>query len=65
MRSKDKVEMHFDAPRVLANRFKRALAVSKFSTQAEFFRFHMIQFVESKEKAIHRGKRDEKQSSGP
>ena len=45
MRSRDKIEIHFDAPRVLANLFKQALAESEWSSQAEFFRFHMMQFV--------------------
>jgi len=48
--SRDVVEMHFDVPRMLSNRFKQALVESEFSTQAEFFRFHIIRFVESKEK---------------
>ena len=43
--SRDKVEMHFDAPRVLANLFKQALAESEWSSQAEFFRFHMMELV--------------------
>jgi len=42
---KDKVEIHFDAPRVLANLFKQALEESQWSSQAEFFRFHMMEFV--------------------
>lgn len=48
--SRDKVEMHFDAPRALAKRFKKALAKSHFSTQSEFFRFKMMELADESEK---------------
>ena len=46
--SRDKVEVHFDAPRVLANLFKQMLAESEWSSMAEFFRFCMMEFVRNR-----------------
>jgi len=53
MGSRDEVEKHFNVARALDIRFKEVLAKSEFSTESEFFRFHMRQFVngsESKQK---------------
>ena len=49
MSSKDKVEIHFDAPRALTKRFKLALSKSEWSSQSEYFRSKMRELAETTE----------------
>jgi hypothetical protein len=44
-RTRDDVELHFIAPRLLAKKFKEALARSEFLTQSSYFRSCMRDLI--------------------
>jgi hypothetical protein len=59
-KSRDIVEIHFNAQRVLVKSFQKALMKSGFSGQSEYFRFKMrelVETMEAKERTVERSGR--------